>query len=142
MVNHSLTERHERRGATPDKRSYRNVKKFSKGCQKSEFSGLASTSANSPTTISLSGSGVQPGFHSVSLDWSESSSNVFAYNIYRATISGGPYALLSLAPVTPNQYLDTDVTAGQTYYYVVTALDSMNNESTYSNEASAIIPTP
>ena len=104
--------------------------------------GLASTAANSPMTISLSGSGVQPGFHSASLAWSESSSDVFAYNIYRATISGGPYAILSLAPVTTNQYLDTDVTAGQTYYYVVTALDSMNNESTYSNEASAIIPTP
>jgi hypothetical protein len=103
---------------------------------------LTSTAANSPTTISLAGMGVQPGFHSVNLEWSESSSNVFGYNVYRATISGGPYALVSLPLVTPSQYLDTVVTAGQSYYYVITAVNSMNNESTYSNELSAIIPTP
>ena len=34
------------------------------------------------------------------------------------------------------------VQSGQTYYYVVTAVDSSNVESTYSNQASATIPTP
>jgi Abnormal spindle-like microcephaly-assoc'd, ASPM-SPD-2-Hydin/Immunoglobulin domain len=103
---------------------------------------LTSNNANSPTTIALSGAGVQPGSRSVSLHWTQSSEKVFGYKVYRATISGGPYTLVNLSPVTPDQYLDTTVTAGQKYYYVVTALDSMNNESTYSNETLAIIPKP
>jgi hypothetical protein len=32
------------------------------------------------------------------------------------------------------------VTSGTTYYYVVTAVDSTNDESVFSNQASAIIP--
>lgn len=103
---------------------------------------LASTGANSPTTISLSGSGVQPGFHSVTLNWSESTPIVVAFNLYRGLISGGPYVQLNTAPITPDQYLDTNVDAGQTYYYVITALDSMNDESEYSSEVPATIPTP
>ena len=103
---------------------------------------LTSNAANSPTTISMSGTGVQPGFHSVSLAWNGNSSNVSGYNIYRAPVSGGPYALLSLSPIAPDQFLDTNVAARLTYYYVVTSLDTMNHESAYSTEVSAVIPTP
>jgi fibronectin type 3 domain-containing protein len=39
-------------------------------------------------------------------------------------------------------YTDTAVQASQTYYYVTTAVDSNNNESIYSNEARATVPTP
>ncbi|MBZ5547413.1 MAG: hypothetical protein LAO22_05535 [Acidobacteriia bacterium] len=39
-------------------------------------------------------------------------------------------------------FTDNSVTAGQTYYYVVTAVDASSNESGYSNETSAVIPTP
>ena len=39
-------------------------------------------------------------------------------------------------------YTDLTVQAGQTYYYVTTAVDSNNNESAYSNEAPAAIPSP
>jgi fibronectin type 3 domain-containing protein len=34
------------------------------------------------------------------------------------------------------------VTAGQTYYYVVTAVDGSGNESVVSNEVAVTIPTP
>ena len=39
-------------------------------------------------------------------------------------------------------YTDTGVAAGQTYFYVVTAVDANGAESVYSNQASALVPTP
>jgi fibronectin type 3 domain-containing protein len=42
--------------------------------------------------------------------------------------------------VTQTAYTDTTVQAGQTYYYVTTAVDSSGNESTYSNEVQAVVP--
>lgn len=103
---------------------------------------LASTAVNSPTTISLAGAGVDPGSHYVSLNWSESSTNVVGFNIYRGLVSGGPYALVNQTPVASAQYLDTSITAGKTYYYVATAVDSSGNESDYSTESVTTIPTP
>jgi len=38
------------------------------------------------------------------------------------------------------QYQDTTVLTGQTYFYVVTSSDSSGLESTFSNEAVAVIP--
>ncbi len=103
---------------------------------------IASSAVNSPTTISLAGTGVDTGSHSASLSWSESSTNVVGFNVYRGTLSGGPYTLVNPSPVTPTQYLDTDVTAGQTYFYIATAVDSSGNESAASSEASATVPSP
>jgi fibronectin type 3 domain-containing protein len=37
-------------------------------------------------------------------------------------------------------YDDTAVQSGGNYFYVSTAVDASNNESAYSNEASAAIP--
>ncbi len=79
--------------------------------------------------------------HSVSLSWAASSSpNVVSYNVYRSNVSGGSYA--KLASVTSRTYVDNGVSSGQRYFYVTTAVDSANQESTYSNEAAASIPTP
>lgn len=81
--------------------------------------------------------------HSVTLNWVASTSpNVTGYNVYRATTSGGPYTRLTANPVAALTYLDTTVLAGQTFYFVVTAVNDSRNESTYSNQATAIIPTP
>jgi hypothetical protein len=80
--------------------------------------------------------------HSVSLAWTASTSpNVTAYKIYRGTTSGGPYSLVSNLGVATS-FTDNNVVSGQTYYYVVTALDSTSAESSYSNQAQAVIPTP
>jgi len=81
--------------------------------------------------------------HSVSLSWTDSTSlNVGGYNVYRGTTSGGPYTKLNSSLVTTPSYADTTGVGGQTYYYVATALDSSNNESVYSNEAQAVVPSP
>ena len=78
----------------------------------------------------------------VDLSWTASTSTVVGYNIYRGTVSGGPYVKLNATAVSGTSYTDTGVVAGQLYYYVVTAVDSSGVESVYSNQASATIPTP
>jgi hypothetical protein len=92
------------------------------------------------TTSAFCLSGYGAGPHAVVLSWTASTTTtVDAYNIYRGTATGGPYALLaSLGNVTT--YTDTDVTNGSTYYYVATAVDTTAEESLYSNEAEATIP--
>jgi hypothetical protein len=81
--------------------------------------------------------------HSVSLSWTAStSSNVSGYNVYRAAQAGGPYTKITSSLAVGTTYTDTAVQAGQTYYYVTTAVDSSNNESAWSNEAQAVIPSP
>jgi len=77
----------------------------------------------------------------VSLSWTASaSSGIAGYNVYQGTVSGGPYAKLTSAPVPAIQYTDTTVQSGNTYFYVVTSVDSSNDESAFSNEAVATVP--
>jgi hypothetical protein len=102
---------------------------------------IASNATNSPSTITLSGTGVVGTPHSVSLSWSESSSVVSGYNVYRGTTSNGPYPTkLNSSLVTAVGYSDSTVVDGTTYYYVVTAVDSSDVESVDSNQATAVIP--
>jgi beta-galactosidase len=103
---------------------------------------VTSDATNSPATVSLSGSGVQPVSHSVTLTWSPSTSSVTGYNVYRSSASGGSYAKLNSTVVTTTSYDDSAVQAGQTYYYVVTSVDSSNVESAYSSPVSASVPSP
>jgi Abnormal spindle-like microcephaly-assoc'd, ASPM-SPD-2-Hydin/Cep192 domain 4 len=101
-------------------------------------SGLAA-----PLTMALSGTGQSASNpHSVSLSWGASTSSVAGYVVYRSNVSGGPYTGLNSSPVTSLSYTDTSVTAGSTYYYVVTSEDSSGVQSVYSNQVSATIPTP
>jgi hypothetical protein len=99
---------------------------------------VVSTAANSPLSVSVSGSGAQP--HSVSLSWSESSSGVVGYNVYSSTQANGPANKLNSTPVSAMAYTDNTVQSGQTYYYWVTALDSAGDESAYSSDVAVTIP--
>ena len=81
-------------------------------------------------------------FHTISLSWTGSTSSVSGYNIYRSSTSGGPYAKVNSAMVPGTSFSDNNVQAGQTYFYVTTAVDSSNVESGYSNQAQAIVPSP
>jgi hypothetical protein len=77
------------------------------------------------------------GFQSVDLDWNDNTEpDLASYNVKRSTTSGGPYS--QVANVTVSSYTDNSVTAGITYYYVVTAVDTDSEESGNSNEASAM----
>jgi hypothetical protein len=79
--------------------------------------------------------------HSVSLTWMPSSSSGVSYNVYRGTVSGGPYSLLK-SGVGSTAYTDSNVQSGSTYYYVTTAVDASGLQSVYSDEAQAVIPMP
>jgi len=80
--------------------------------------------------------------HSISLHWSVSTSpSISGYNLYRGSVSGGPYAKLNALPIATTSYLDSNVVSGQTYFYVATTVQS-TTESAYSTEAPAIVPTP
>jgi hypothetical protein len=80
------------------------------------------------------------GNHSVTLNWGASPTPSVTYRVYRGTVSGGPYSMINASPLTALSYVDTAVTAGQVYYYVVTAVNSSGMESGYSNQAVATIP--
>jgi hypothetical protein len=101
---------------------------------------VSSNATNSPATIGLTGTGVTPIVHSVSLLWNDGDTTVTGYNTYVASVSGGPYSRLTSSPVAGTSYVDSSVQSGRTYYYVVTALDSTNQESAYSGEIAAIVP--
>jgi hypothetical protein len=62
--------------------------------------------------------------------------NITGYDILRSDVSGGPYD--GWAKLNGTSFVDTMVSNGNTYYYVVRALyESPDTLSNYSNEASA-----
>lgn len=96
---------------------------------------IASNATGSPTTISLTGES-----HTVLLNWTAStSSGVAGYYVYRGTQSG-QYAKVNSSPASGTQFTDTSVAASTTYYYVVTAVDSTGDESSYSTPATVSVP--
>jgi hypothetical protein len=101
---------------------------------------FTSNALNAPAET-LSGNGTAPPTHSVSLSWTDGGSGVVGYNVYRGSSSGGPYNKITSGNPTA-AYTDNSVVAGQSYYYVATALDGSGMESAYSNEAQATVPSP
>jgi fibronectin type 3 domain-containing protein len=102
---------------------------------------FASNASNSPAVQTMTGTGTAATQHTVDLTWSASGSAV-GYNIYRGTVSGGPYTMINGSLDGTTAYTDSTVVSGQTYYYVATAVDGSSRESGYSNEAQAVIPSP
>ncbi len=47
---------------------------------------------------------------------------------------------MNSSPVTGTSYTDSNVTAGQTYFFVVTSVNSNNVESADSAQTTAVIP--
>lgn len=79
--------------------------------------------------------------HSLTLTWTEVQGTDIAtgFNIYRSTVTGGPFTKLTSAPlaVTVLTYQDTTGAGGTKYFYVVTAIDSLGVESANSAEVTA-----
>jgi len=92
--------------------------------------------------MSLSGSGFVPVAHSVDLNWGASTSTVNGYRVYRSTISGAGYQLITSSLIPGTTFTDNAVGSGQTFFYVVTSVDAQGIESAFSNEATAAVPIP
>jgi hypothetical protein len=107
---------------------------FSPGSQNVTISGSNVTGVNFTATAQVA--------HAATLNWMASTSTVTGYNIYRSSVSGGPYMKMNSSLIPVVTFTDTTVQAGQTYYYVATSVNASNAESSYSNEISATIPTP
>jgi len=112
---------------------------------------LLSPNISSPGDVNVTGDGIPstnppaappPATqHRVQLNWDASTSQVIGYHVYRSEAPGGSYSVLTGSTINALTYTDTTVSLGTTYYYVVTAVDASGNESVYSNQTTAIIPS-
>jgi hypothetical protein len=108
---------------------------------------VTSNASNSPGSLKVSGTGVAATtstgstVHSVALSWvASTSANIVGYYVYRSGTSGGSYSRINSSPTNATKYTDGSVTAGDTYYYVVTSVNSSGQESADSNQIKAVIP--
>jgi len=101
---------------------------------------FVSNASNSPTLQSLTGNGTPPASHWVDLTW-DASNGAVSYNVYRKLPTDQNYAQIDSSDAN-TAYTDNSVSAGQTYDYVVTAVDANNIESGYSNMAEVLVPSP
>ena len=102
--------------------------------------------SNGATVLSvpLTGTGLAPLAHSVDVAWDPSSSvTLQGYNVYRSTVSGGPYTKISPTLATSSLlFTDTTPVSGKQYFYVVTAVDTNGAESSASVQVAVTIPVP
>jgi len=69
----------------------------------------------------------------LNITWARSaSSDVAAYNVYRASGGAGPFNLVNIDPVPHALFLNTGLNSTATYFYKISALDASGNESALS----------
>lgn len=109
---------------------------------KGSLAGTLTISSNAPTIkISLGGTALQGGNHSVGLTWTASTSPVIGYFVYRRTGTTGTFSRLASNIDSSPSFTDSNVVDGATYDYVVTAVSAEEVESAFSVEVSVTIPT-
>ena len=86
---------------------------------------------NAPTGLSVSQGQAQ-----TFLTWDASSSGATGYSIKRSSTPGGPYSVIG--PAGTNTYTDNTVSACSSYYYVVSATNSLG-ESANSAQSSVLL---
>jgi hypothetical protein len=92
-----------------------------------------------PTGLQAASSGPGQGLF-VDLIWTpDTKANLAGYNIYRRQ-DGGPARKLNSELVKVPAFRDTEVLAGRTYFYSVSAMDTHGNESAPSGEAGQTMP--
>jgi hypothetical protein len=72
------------------------------------------------------------------INWDATSDeDIAGFNIYRSTSSGEGYTKIASVGSSESSFTDSDLEDGKTYYYVITAYDSSESETSDSTEASA-----
>ncbi len=72
----------------------------------------------------------------IDLAWTNNAPDATAVNLYRSTVSSGPYALVVVLEPDVTSYSDSELVAATQYFYIVKAAIG-NVESNPSNEAAA-----
>lgn len=91
---------------------------------------ITATAPAAPTGLTATASGKG----AIALSWA-AATDATSYNVKRSTVSGGPYTTIATG-VTTTTFKNSGLTAGVTYFYVVSAVNSVG-ESPNSNQASA-----
>ncbi len=109
------------------------------GPQSGEVNATTYTNPNAPLNFKVSG-----GIDNISLCWQAPTINggmaITAYKIYRGDVSNGETLLIILGNVT--NYLDTEIVRGQTYYYLVSAVNPTGEGPLSSENSSASFNIP
>jgi Abnormal spindle-like microcephaly-assoc'd, ASPM-SPD-2-Hydin len=101
---------------------------------------LSNASNGASITVPVTGTGVVA-TRVVKLQWQPSSSTgVVGYHVYRSTVSGGPYTNVTGSLIAGTSFSDSNVISGTAYYYVVTAVATNGNESSYSAQVEVSVP--
>jgi kumamolisin len=100
-----------------------------------DLSPTPTTAPSAPTGLTAT-----PGNSSVTLSWA-ASAGATSYNVYRGTSPGGEGSTAIISDITATTYTDSTVTNGVTYYYEVSATNSVGT-SGFSNEVSATPAAP
>jgi fibronectin type 3 domain-containing protein len=84
--------------------------------------------------------------HSVTLIWQApspagGSGTISGYNVYRSPSNTATYAKLNTALAAELTFTDSSVSAGASYTYCVTTVDSLGEESVCSAPATANVPS-
>jgi hypothetical protein len=106
----------------------------------SPTSQTATVTNTSVTGVNFTGAPASQQTHSVSLNWTASTSTVTGYNVYRSTVSGSGYVKMNTSLINALVFSDDSVSSGTTYFYVATSVDSSGDESSNSNQAVAVVP--
>jgi fibronectin type 3 domain-containing protein len=84
--------------------------------------------------------------HSVTVAWlapspAGGSGTISGYNIYRSLASAATYAKLNTSVSAGLTFTDSSVSAGASYNYCITTVDSLGEESVCSAPATANVPS-
>lgn len=99
------------------------------------FTGLAAIPLSIPEGLTATGG---DGF--VMLDWADNPEPTLGgYNLYRTNIPGvAPFNLVNPTPITESTYTDFDVNNGSSYFYILSAVDTLGFESEVTEMVSAL----
>jgi hypothetical protein len=101
---------------------------------------VASSSGPNPPSPASNLTGYALSQTSIQLNWSNNlhpTYNETAFEIYRATQSGGPYTLVGMNPADSLGFIDKNLSANTKYYYIVRSIDS-SSAATSSDEDSVL----
>lgn len=119
---------------------------FNYGGNSGGFDGLGFTTlthSRDPITSDVPPSGLratQEYDRRITLSW-WGSARATSYNVKRSTTSGGPYTVIATAGAKDLFHIDTGLTEGRTYFYVVSA-NTPSGETANSDQAHAIAVAP